>query len=148
MSEVDQTMIGLGIITFLAWFVKDREFFPAFLYCLLSWFLFIITLDIKNQSALLLISSFTDLILISLLYCIKRCSMSKLAHWLIPISIIGICMDITGYYGVLHGYGLTMYNIAVVMYWIIIAGLFIRHWRRDGNVVLQPRFLRHSLRGN
>lgn len=148
MSESEQTMVVLTVLTVLAWFVKDREFFPAFIYCLVSWFLFFVTIDIKNQSAILLISSVTDLILIGLLYCIKRCSMSKLAHWLMPISIVGICMDITGYYALLHGYGLIMYNIGVITYWVIIAGLFIRHWRRDGNIILQSRFLRDSIRSH
>jgi len=148
MSELQITALILSGITFLAAFTKGKEFVPALLYCAVSWFLFLITINMTNQAAMLLLSSLSDLLLISLLYWIKRCTLSKIASALMPISIAGICMDITGYYGILHGAGLGLYTTLVVLYWLAIAALFIWHWRRDGNIIFQPRILRDTANGH
>lgn len=148
MTETQLTILILSGITFLASFVKGKEFVPAVLYCAVSWFLFMITFNMTNQAAMLLLSSFSDLVLISLLYWIKRCTLSRIASILMPISIAGICMDITGYYGLLQGDGLVLYYGLLAIYWVTIAALFIWHWRRDGNIIFQPRFLRDTANGH
>ena len=142
MTPTEISLVLLTAISIAALFVQGNDFWPALLYCVISWLLFFVLLDVHNLGIAILCTAASELLLVLFLYGIKQCHVSSLATILVKLSIIGVVVDIFGCFMLWLGFGMAAYDVLCSIIIGIVILLFIVRWRRDGSATHKRRFIR------
>lgn len=137
----------LVFIPILAGLMKSRERPAALIYVLMAYLSYFI-LKQSPEPYCYFFSTATDVILVMLLVCLRWCSRSILANWLIPTSLIYIFIDFHGWASYKNGADITIYNSMVYVYYSIIIALFICGIFGHGDNNKHSRFLRGNMGGS